>query len=63
MPDLHSLKGEGEEKEPQTEGSWKVSNLSDLYLGYGHECAHLVWFIQSLSGVLRIKVVSEKKVL
>lgn len=31
--------------------------------GYWDECAHCVWFIESLSGVcvLRIRLVSEKK--
>lgn len=33
VPDLHSLKGKGEVKEPQLEGSWKVSNLNVLYCG------------------------------
>lgn len=63
MPDLHSLKGKEEEKEPQLEGSWKVSDLSELYFGYWDERAHCVWFIQSLSGVciLRIRVFSGKK--
>jgi len=64
VPDLNSLKGKGEEKEPQMEESWKVSNLSDLYFGYWAECAHCVWFTQSHSGVhiLRIRVVTDKKV-
>lgn len=63
MPDLHSLKGKGEEKEPQLKGSWNVSSLSDLYFGYPDEYAHCVWFIQSLSRVriLRIRVVNENK--
>lgn len=63
VPDLHSLKRKGEEKNPQLKGSWNVSNLNDLYFGYQDEYTHCVWFIQSLSGVriLRIRVVNEKK--
>lgn len=63
MPDLHSLKGKGEEKEPQLEGSWQVSNLSDLCPGCWDECAHCMWFFQSLPAVhiVRIRVVNGKK--